>query len=143
MMPNATEPESSNAMIVSVSRSVCSLSQRIAAATSRLKSTIGHVGSSKPRRKPKPMPASAPCAMVSLKKAIRRAVTNTPISPHSGAMMTATAKARSMKGSRSARKVIGIASCELRVANSALGCARCGRTQHSTFAIRNSSFQCV
>ena len=107
MMPNATEPESSSAMMVSVSRSVCSLSQRIAAATSRLKSTIGHVGSSKPSKKPSAMPASAPCAMVSLKKAMRRAVTNTPSSAHNGPMTTATAKARSMKGSMSEKMFIG------------------------------------
>src|SRR6266571_7656859 len=98
-MPAATEPESSSAMMVSVSNSVFSFSQRMAAAIKRLTTISGQVGFDNPSQKPIPTPASAACETVSLKKAMRRAVTKTPSNAQSGARNSAASKARCMNGS--------------------------------------------
>src|SRR2546425_2051994 len=99
IIPTATHPASRRAMIVSVNNSVFSLNQYIAAATSRLTPINGTVGSASPNKKPSATPASAACETVSLKNAMRRAVTNTPSSAQSGASKSAAKKARIMNGS--------------------------------------------
>src|ERR1051325_2665688 len=76
-------------------------------ATSRLTPTIGHVGSTRPNQNPSATPVSAACEMVSLKNAIRRAVTNTPMNAHSGPRKSAASNARCMKGSVNMMMVIG------------------------------------
>ncbi len=99
MIPKATDPERSNAMIVSVSSSVFSLSQKMAAATPRLTASKGSVGSSNPNQLPIATPARPACETVSLKKDMRRAVTNTPNKAQSGARNIATSNARCIHGS--------------------------------------------
>src|SRR5258708_18220924 len=99
MTPRATEPESNSAMMASVKSSVFSLSQSMAAATSRLKRTMGTVGSANPHQNPSATPARAEWETVSLKKAMRRAMTNTPSNAQSGARTSAASNARCMKGS--------------------------------------------
>src|SRR3954470_16253111 len=59
----------------------------------------GSVGFAKTSQKPRATPAKAACETVSLKKAIRRAVTKTPRSEQSGARKSAARKARCMNGS--------------------------------------------
>src|SRR5947207_9593171 len=71
----------------------------MAAATSRLTPTNGKVGLLSPNQKPSATPASAACDTVSLKKAIRLAVTNTPRKAQSGARKSVASKARIMNGS--------------------------------------------
>ena len=102
--PTATELDSSSAMIVSVRSSVFSRSHMIAKATSRLTKTIGHVGSLRPNQKPSATPVSAAWEIVSLKNAMRRAVTNTPRNAQSGPRKSAASSARCMKGSLNMRR---------------------------------------
>src|SRR5687767_14238264 len=99
MMPSATDPESSSAMMVSVSKSVFSFSQKIAPATSKLTPISAIVGSANPHQRPSATPVSAPCEIVSLKNAMRRAVTNTPRKAQSGPRQRAARKTRCMNGS--------------------------------------------
>src|ERR1044072_4635179 len=99
MTPIATDAESSSAMMVSVSKSVFSRSHMMPSATSRLTATMGQVGSVRPNQKPRATPVSAACEIVSLKKAMRRAVTNTPMNAQSGPRNSAASSARCMKGS--------------------------------------------
>src|SRR3954463_1222001 len=76
------------------------------AAIARLKRTIGRVRSATPNQIPSATPVSAPCAMVSLKKAMRRAVTNTPSKAQTGPSSRAAARARCMKASVSMRRSV-------------------------------------
>ena len=99
MTPNATDPESKSAMMVSDNNSVRSFSHIMSAATSKLNPTIGTVGSAKPNQKPSATPANAECDTVSLKNAIRLAMTNTPSNAQSGPRQRAASKARCMNGS--------------------------------------------
>src|ERR1051325_3636373 len=69
------------------------------AAIARLKRTIGSVRSAMPNQIPSATPVSAPCAMVSLKNAMRRAVTKTPSRAQTGPRSSAAARARCMKAS--------------------------------------------
>src|SRR6478736_10030847 len=71
----------------------------MAAATSRLTAISGSVGLAKPNQKPSAIPARAAWDTVSLKNAIRRAVTNTPSSAQRGARKIVASKARIMNGS--------------------------------------------
>src|SRR6266496_5738039 len=107
MIPKATEPERSKAMIVSVSSSVFSLSQKMAAATPRLTASKGRVGSTSPTQLPTATPASPAWETVSLKNDIRRAVTKTPSNAQSGARNIATSNARCIQGSVNMMMVIG------------------------------------
>src|SRR3954468_8495962 len=59
----------------------------------------GRVGLAKPSQNPGRIPARAAWETVSLKNAIRRAVTNTPSSEQRGARKSAARNARCMKGS--------------------------------------------
>src|SRR2546430_10722998 len=71
----------------------------MAAATNRLTPIKGTVGFARPNQKPNATPARAACETVSLKKAIRLAVTNTPSSAQSGARKSVASSARIMNGS--------------------------------------------
>src|SRR5438876_880761 len=71
----------------------------MAAATSRLTPINGSVGLAQPNQKPSATPARAACETVSLKKAMRRAVTKTPNSAQSGARKSVASRARIMNGS--------------------------------------------
>src|SRR5260221_1094869 len=71
----------------------------MAAATRRLTASNGTVGLASPNQTPRAPPARPAWETVSLKKAIRRAVTNTPSKAHSGARKSVASTARSMKGS--------------------------------------------
>src|SRR2546423_11959671 len=71
----------------------------MAAATIRLTPISGTVGLARPNQNPNATPARAACETVSLKKAIRRAVTKTPSNAQRGARNRVARKARSMKGS--------------------------------------------
>src|ERR1043166_2690343 len=71
----------------------------MAAATSRLTPISGQVGLASPNQKPSATPARAACETVSLKKAIRLAVTNTPRNAQSGARKSVASTARIMNGS--------------------------------------------
>src|SRR2546425_1071524 len=71
----------------------------MAAATSRLTPISGTVGFANPNQKPSATPASAAWDTVSLKKAMRRAVTNTPSNAQRGARKIVASSARNMNGS--------------------------------------------
>src|ERR1043166_911867 len=71
----------------------------MAAATSRLIPINGTVGFTRPNQNPSATPASAACETVSLKNAMRRAVTNTPRNAQSGLRNNVASKARIMNGS--------------------------------------------
>src|SRR5947209_17452707 len=79
----------------------------MAAATNRLTAINGMVGLARPSQKPSATPASAACETVSLKKAMRRAVTNTPSNAHKGARKSVASKARIMKGSVNMMMTVG------------------------------------
>src|SRR6185295_17343136 len=79
----------------------------MAAATARLTAMSGQVGSTRPSHAPSATPVRPACEIVSLKNAIRRAVTKTPSNAQSGARNRAPSSARCIHGSVSMMMVVG------------------------------------